>query len=511
MASVYQKFRGTGIDLGPLGVLRGDGPAYFCTPKGASVFGWAGVDGIHYCFIRGFGEMVFAVSPMNTAPDFVHPLARNFTDFLRLLLACGDAGALEQAWMWDERQFAAFLRDNPASEEQKEVLAGIAQKMKLTAMEQPWRYIHDLQKGFDYSRIRYMEEYDDPDMNPAAQPAVPEWKVCFDGGFWGPRGRARAGQEIPIGKAFAWAGHHWLFPAAYACGKGLVVDLCMRAEAEAVRAFTEKWGLCAGEDACGRLTREQQMQMESEDPLRLHFNPRLELNGHPLRTTHGWSVVYDPCLPEGEGCQPEAGWAVDHYGLDTAAGWAIYRFAFPWPGKRRPPVKRLLLTMEQEPAAVPGPHFTARAPGDVFRFVHPVRRTEYTLTVQTLEGQTLPEGAFGGDGRRYPTHFTAMQYTLSPEASGQMTISDCADSDRPLEITAPDHGFAPSARSDACVAIIGGADGPTAIALNSSLRGRPHTACSALHFQPVGQDIVWRITFYEKQYEDGVFALIEDC
>ncbi len=34
------------------------------------------------------------ISPMNSAPNFVHPLARNFADFLRLLLACGDVAAL---------------------------------------------------------------------------------------------------------------------------------------------------------------------------------------------------------------------------------------------------------------------------------------------------------------------------------------------------------------------------------------------------------------------------------
>ena len=108
------------IDLEPLGLIM-DGPfeAYFCTPKGAAIFGWAGVDGIHYCFIRGFGGMVFAVSPMNAAPDCVHPLARDFADFLRLLLACGDAAALEQAWMWGEAQFDAFLRENPPTAEQE--------------------------------------------------------------------------------------------------------------------------------------------------------------------------------------------------------------------------------------------------------------------------------------------------------------------------------------------------------------------------------------------------------
>ena len=57
--------------------------------------------------------MVFAVSSMNAAPDFVHPLAKDFADFLRLLLACGDAAALEQAWMWEKSQFEAFLQKNP--------------------------------------------------------------------------------------------------------------------------------------------------------------------------------------------------------------------------------------------------------------------------------------------------------------------------------------------------------------------------------------------------------------
>ncbi len=509
MASVYQKFRGTGIDLGPLGVLRSDGPAYFCTPKGASVFGWAGVDGIHYCFIRGFGEMVFAVSPMNTAPDFVHPLARNFTDFLRLLLACGDAGALEQAWMWDERQFAAFLRDNPASEEQKEVLAEIAQKLKLTPMEQPWAYIRDLQKDFDYSRIRYREEYDDPDMNPAAQPAVPEWKVYFDGGFWGRQGKARAGQEIPIGKAFAWAGHQWLVPAAYACGKGLVVDLCMRAEAEAIGAFMKKWDLTQENDDCDCFTREQQMEMALENPLHLDFDARLTLNGQTLETTHGCAICFHPCLPEGMDNAPEAGWAVDHYGLDRAAGWAIYRFAFPWPGKRRPSIKRLSVTMAQQPAAIPGPHFTARAPGDVFRFVHPVSRTEYTLTVRELARQTLPQDSFGDPVRQYPTHFVTMIYSLSPETPDPMTVSDCADSEQPRELIPAGDRPAPAAHNDAAVGIIGGADGPTSVVWAGAAQDRPHAACSALHFAPVQQEIEWRVTFMEKRYEDLTISLME--
>lgn len=160
MTSTCHQFLKRGIDLAPLGVeRRTSNETYFCTPKGASMIGWAGVDGIHYCFIRGFGEMVFAVSPMNAAPDYVHPIARNFTDFLRLLLACADASALEQAWMWDKDTFEDFLEKNPATAEQEKTCAKLSETMKLTAMEQPWVYIKTLQASFDYSKIRYTEDF----------------------------------------------------------------------------------------------------------------------------------------------------------------------------------------------------------------------------------------------------------------------------------------------------------------------------------------------------------------
>lgn len=137
MNRILKKFLQRGIDLSPVGVeLREDNTNYFCTPKGASVFGWAGIDGIHFCFIRGFGEMVFSVSPMNTSPDYVHPVAENFTDFLRLILACGDVAAVEQAWMWNEAQFEAFLNENPTTQEQQQTLSEISEKMNLLPMEQ---------------------------------------------------------------------------------------------------------------------------------------------------------------------------------------------------------------------------------------------------------------------------------------------------------------------------------------------------------------------------------------
>ena len=64
----YEAFLRAGISLAPLGLEAGDRHSgYFCTPLGAEVIGWEGVDGIHCCFVEGFGEMVFAVNPMGSS------------------------------------------------------------------------------------------------------------------------------------------------------------------------------------------------------------------------------------------------------------------------------------------------------------------------------------------------------------------------------------------------------------------------------------------------------------
>ncbi|MDD6073782.1 MAG: hypothetical protein PUB88_05910, partial [Clostridium sp.] len=141
-------------------------------------------------------------------------------------------------------------------------------------------------------------------------------------------------------------------------------------------------------------------------------------------------------------------------------------------------------------------------------FVHPVSRAKYTLTVQELEQQTLPTNSFGSGRWFYPTYFTAMSYTLSPEASERITVSDCDDSDKPLEIMPSADSFSPSASSDtACIGMIGGADGLTAILFGESSQGKLSTACSALHFEPIQHDIEWRITFHEKRYVDFTLTL----
>ena len=469
MDRTYQKLIRLGIDLAPLGIeRRTENIPYSCTPKGASILGWAGVDGIHYCRIRGFGDMVFAVSPMN-APRFVRPIAENFTSLLRLLLACGDAALLEQAWQWDAAQFEAARAEDPQTEEQKSVLQTLAAQFSLEPMPDPWQYVTNLQAAFDFSRIRYTEEIDDPDMNPDASWFPKEWKVFYGADFLArSANRQRPGKAVPIRKQFAWAGHTWVIPAVYVCSKGIVVDFCMQSDAGT----------------------------------NVHFEPQLEVNGKTLTAACSFGIVFSP-----EDDDPsEAAWVLEHYGLDQTTGWQITRAAFAWRSRKPAGIRSVSLTLIPLPVSVPGPHFCVHAPGDTVLLQDPTKETVYTLTVQAIERQTLPQTCFDAHECFYPTHFTAMRYAISPEPAVPFRIADCDEGDRPMPIAPPDP-LQPEPSYAAVIGIIGGADGPTVLTLGNSDKAC-HTVCSALHFEPTDQDPEWQTVFYEQLYAVFQTALL---
>ena len=77
--NTYKKFCNLNIDKSAIGLGKSKYDAeYFCTPVGAEVIGYEGVDGIHYCFIPEFGDYVFAVNPMTAVDEYVYPLVKNF-------------------------------------------------------------------------------------------------------------------------------------------------------------------------------------------------------------------------------------------------------------------------------------------------------------------------------------------------------------------------------------------------------------------------------------------------
>lgn len=334
-----------------------------------------------------------------------------------------------------------------------------------------------------------------------------EWKVYFSASFWGHEKRERVGKEIQIDRQFEWGNRHWMIPAIYSCARGLVVDFCMRVDEEEVLAFIRKWKLTGEKDTPEKFTREQQIEIEFENPLTFEFKPYVEINGEIIEFSHGCGVRYHTFLPDWLGNDLEGERVVEHYGLDTACGWMIYRYAFAWENKRWPEIKTLSVVMEQYPAEMPGPHFRVHDPGDTFSFVHPVSGTEYTLTVQGIEKRILPEECIRSGRWIHPLHFVSMSYTLFPETERRIAVIDCKESDQPVREESDDLQDLCEKNAES-TEIIGRADGPTSIVIGGNEEQGFRTAHSALHFEPVQEEIEWRIGFFEKRFQDETIKLI---
>lgn len=499
----YDKFKKLDINCSAIGFIQSE-PffEYFCTPKGAKIIGSAGVDGIHYCFIKGFGETVFAVSPANLPCDYVHPLARSFEDFLRLVLSCGDFAAVEQAHFFNKEQFNAFINENQPNSEQTELLNTLSNKLSLTPMEQPFEYIKELQQSFDYSKIKYSAEYYE---NVVAEPAdeISEWKVYYDGGFWTKSHRSRAGNEIYINKCFEWDNKTLYVPAVYACGKGMVVDICVKVNPLLVKAYIDKWMPLHQYEY--KMSDEQREQAERENPLNFDFIAKLEVNGKELSQQHGSSTSWIPeaCLPDGTENREEEKMLLEHYGMDSGFSWSIHRISFPWKTKRKPNICSIKLNLEQMPVSVDGLHFKNPALGDTINIVHPISGENHTLTVCEYEQKTLDFNRTELSDYDFPKYNTVMTYTLSPDLPDRkFRVCDCVRNDSPKYI-----GVQCTDGNSSSIAVIGGADGPTALFFSHGKEKNFHIACSALHFEPT-DDIEWKTVFSEKLTDDMQIDLI---
>ena len=160
--TMYEKYCQLNIDGRWIGLEKSDLCVdYFCTPLNATVIGWENC--IHYCFIKGYREMVFAVNPESCLDKYVYPLAMNFKDFLCLILACGSTTAVEQVIGWSKEQFESFLVSeyNAKHSEQENALEEIRRVLKLEPMENSYEYVKSVQEQFDDSKIKFSNDYYD--------------------------------------------------------------------------------------------------------------------------------------------------------------------------------------------------------------------------------------------------------------------------------------------------------------------------------------------------------------
>lgn len=161
MKTLFERYNELDINTELLNLEKhADDQEYYCYPLHRTAIGFEGC--ILYCFIEGYEEMVFAVNPENYGEDGqVYPLARNFQDFLRLVVACGSANPAEQiAWMTEE-QFEESVKSvwEYRGEERKAALDTIQKELGIIPMEAPYAYVKEVQKDFDDSKIVYSDDY----------------------------------------------------------------------------------------------------------------------------------------------------------------------------------------------------------------------------------------------------------------------------------------------------------------------------------------------------------------
>ena len=502
----YTEFKKLKINTSNIGwEPAGKEEAYFCTPKGAKIIGRAGVDGIHYCTVRALGETIFAVSPMNLPGNYVHPIARNFDDLLRLLLACLDMNLIEQAWAWDEEQLTEQIEEVRKSEYfDPAPLDAIREKCGLAPMENPFEYLYRLQKSYNYGGIPYTKEYYEM-MEEAASADAPwqplEWKVTMDGDFFPERGKG--GREIPLNKTFAWGDEIWHIPSAYLCSGGVVVDFFAEIDPEKFIAFRKE-----AETAFqnGRPTEEDEEQFLRMNPSSINFHPTIVVNGIELMNKRGHGDAWYPesCRDEGTEEDVRAKYLVEQYGFDLSKIWIIRRCTFPSETKISD-ISSLTLKMVRSPETFSGIHFKDPKVGDVFDFTHPVYGTEHTLTVVEYKAEEMDQSKFASDEFMFPTHMTAMQYTLTPDLPREeVSVRECGNGDSPRR-----RETAPKPGCDFCsaIGIICSADGPTAVMVGTPQEAKVHSACSGLYFEKQ-ESVEWRMSFRVKMVDDAEIRLI---
>lgn len=507
----YEAYKNNKFDLSTFGLSHcGDDYTYFCTPVSADVFAAPGVDGIHYCMVDGFGDMVFAISPMNCPGEYVHPVAKNFDDFLRLLLVCDGNAAIEQCWQWSQEQFDSFMGEQEILPETREAAVLLTELTGLEPMELPYKYIRDLQMSFDYKSIPFREEYDktvpvEEQKNRSeilCEQAATSWEVYYEDNFRASTHEDAPCEEISLEKHFLWAGREWYLPSVYTCEKGVVADILMRVDTAQVRAFMDKWSVTPENEY--QFTSMQRRQMELENPLSFQFRTDLNINGKMLRNRCECSMAYIPFMDE---CNEEEwGQILDYYNLDPSCCWVIQRSSYPWE-ESKVDITTLEAAMHHQPMFVPGMTFETRAAGETHTFENPVTGLRHTLTVQEYDMQEMSFDFLDGKDREYPNNHIAMTFTLEPDMpQTEFSLTDSQESDTPRVIRNQTSNAGSSSAES--INIIGGADGPTAIILGTpDSQGILHTAVSSFRFEPF-DCVKWQLSFREKQMKEMTVKLI---
>ena len=142
--NLFEKFRNSCLDTSAVGLTVGSEFSYFgATPEGARVIAWAEIYGIHFCYKPG-SDGIYVVEPDAPKDEMVRMVAKNFPEFLGLIVACNHASVLWQFHEMSRGQFNAYLESNKPGMKQRSVLRAIQNIYHPPTVADPYSYLKNL-------------------------------------------------------------------------------------------------------------------------------------------------------------------------------------------------------------------------------------------------------------------------------------------------------------------------------------------------------------------------------
>lgn len=432
MSYFYKKFLEKNIDLSVFGLFSGEGDlTYFCTPKNSKIIGNEGVDGIHYCFVKGYKDAVFAVNPSNAPEDSIHIISKNFKDFLSLLISCKNVSPIEQIWFLNKKNYTKLVKDVEKTKEVDEIINQLTYQLKLTPINDPYNYVKNLQKTFDYSKLKFEEEYyQSLDAYTYEENLPKTWKVYYDGSFTETYSNKKSGKEIKLDKTFRYKNLSWFIPAIYSCSDGIVMDIIIKIPKTKIKNFIKKWKIDENSqyEDFDRIT---SMRIEAENPLNIDFDIDLKINNKTTNFERGTSATYSPLKKHQDNTSK---WIINHYSLDENSNYIIERRSFPWATKKKPKIKNISLSLSYRKKPQPGNIIEINKPNEEFILQDPITKINHKIKIISYENHTVDEKIFNMPDYYVPTNCKIMSYCIEPHADIQIADLNHGDNPKPKEI-----------------------------------------------------------------------------
>ena len=464
--TLYEKFRNSSLDISPVGLVCGqDTSDNVYTPSGARVIAWSTEQSqVHFCQVAGLGETVFAVDPAAPPGDCVHPVAHNITDFAALLCACRSAQIIAGAYQWSQHRFYRLIDDIKPGMKTRSVLKALGNIYQIKPIANPYEYITDIQKTFDYTTLPLHPDFFEwcP-----IRPGAPKWQVSPETDFGQYCDKKAAAKEHRTDRTFRWKDENWCVPAIYLSSDSIIVDSYLEVPVEILVEYDRKWA----DKTPDTLTVAQKLSRDLEDPLQLAAKGVLTVNNKAVQCHKTYLLRWNPLQDN----HWSARRTLEHYNLDRSNGYLFRRDSFPRKGQHNT-IRTIDFTLSADPVSIPGEPFTAPDIGKSLSFQHPETNIKHTLTVVSQVREALDPNFLSN----HPCCYTRLHYTLTPPIHRNLfRVVDC-------DLGDPWNGSEQELQQSIPV---------------EKVPAPGHCAISSLRYTPAKQ-IHWQMLFTQKNRDD---------